>query len=192
LASKSNEVFASERDALQRHRPTVALASTKSISHIGTDDTPYISSPPDIIPIDIGRQLFVDDFLIENTTLRRTYHVAEYYPDNPVLKPDQPWESEGGLTAMVFSDGVWYDPNDHLYKMWYMGGYGRYTCYASSRDGIYWEKPVLDVLRGTNVVHAGDRDSCTVWLDLEEEDPQRIVWGSDDGLPESLPQGVGI
>jgi hypothetical protein len=78
---------------------------------------PYISSPPDIIPIDIGRQLFVDDFLIERTTLRRTYHVAEYYPDSPVLKPDQPWESEGGPTAMVFSDGVWYDPNDHLYKM---------------------------------------------------------------------------
>jgi hypothetical protein len=54
-----------------------------------------------------------------------------------------------------------------------MGGYGRYTCYATSRDGIHWEKPVLDVLQGTNVVHAGDRDSCTVWLDLEENDPQR-------------------
>ena len=49
---------------------------------------PYLISPPDVIPIDIGRQLFVDDFLIEQTTLKRTFHLAEYYPDNPVLKPD--------------------------------------------------------------------------------------------------------
>ncbi|MEI8044524.1 MAG: hypothetical protein WCL11_24150, partial [Verrucomicrobiota bacterium] len=28
---------------------------------------------PDVVPIDIGRQLFVDDFLIETTTLHRFY-----------------------------------------------------------------------------------------------------------------------
>ena len=28
--------------------------------------------------------------------------------------------------AMVFSDGVWYDPKDRLFKMWYMGGQGRH------------------------------------------------------------------
>ena len=25
---------------------------------------PYLDNPPDVVPIDIGRQLFVDDFLI--------------------------------------------------------------------------------------------------------------------------------
>ena len=30
---------------------------------------PYLQSPPDVIPIDVGRQLFVDDFLIEYTDL---------------------------------------------------------------------------------------------------------------------------
>src|SRR5262245_15080691 len=30
---------------------------------------PYLISPPAVIPIDIGRQLFVDDFLIAETTL---------------------------------------------------------------------------------------------------------------------------
>src|SRR6266852_5210921 len=84
---------------------------------------PYLLSPPAIIPIDIGRQLFVDDFLIEKTTLRRTYHQAQYHPANPVLRPDKPWEKSGkDPTAMVFSDGVWYDPQDRLFKMWYLGG----------------------------------------------------------------------
>jgi hypothetical protein len=135
---------------------------------------PYLISPPAVIPIDVGRQLFVDEFLVQETTLTRTFHSAEYHPGSPVLKPDQPWEHEGGSpTAMVFSDGVWYDPQDHLFKMWYMGGYTRSTCYATSADGIHWEKPLLDVRPGTNIVHPGGRDSATVWLDLEEKDPQR-------------------
>jgi len=33
---------------------------------------PYLISPPEVIPIDVGRQLFVDDFLIAETTLKRT------------------------------------------------------------------------------------------------------------------------
>lgn len=135
---------------------------------------PYLLSPPPVIPIDTGRQLFVDDFLIEEASLNRTFHAAKYHPSSPVLKPDRPWEQEGqSPTAMVFSDGVWYDPQDRLFKMWYMGGYVRSTCYATSPDGIQWEKPSLDVRPGTNIVQAGERDSATVWLDLEEKDPQR-------------------
>jgi hypothetical protein len=134
---------------------------------------PYLASPPAVIPIDVGRQLFVDDFLIEQTTLQRTFHAAAYHPASPVLKPDQPWEQEGGPSAMVFSDGVFYDPKDGLFKLWYMGGYLRSTCYARSQDGLHWEKPALDVVAGTNIVHTARRDSGTVWLDLEERDPQR-------------------
>jgi len=149
---------------------------------------PYLEGPPAVIPIDVGRQLLVDDFLIEQTTLKRTFHPAEYHSANPVLEPDKPWEHEGsrpGACAMPFSDGVWYDPQDRLFKMWYMGGYVYHTCYATSRDGIHWEKPELDVRPGTNVVDAPRdlerfgkdqtqyHDSCTVWLDLEEKDPQK-------------------
>lgn len=140
---------------------------------------PYLESPPALIPIDVGRQLFVDDFLIEETDLKRVCHRAEYFPGNPVLKPDKPWEMDtvsGGHpapTAMPFSDGVWFDPKDHLFKMWYMGGYVKSTCYAESRDGIAWEKPTLDVVPGTNIVQMEKRDSNAVWLDLNEPDPQR-------------------
>jgi hypothetical protein len=134
---------------------------------------PYLADPPDVIPIDLGRQLFVDDFLIARTTLSRTFRTAQYHPASPVLKPDKPWELEGGATAMVFSDGVWYDPNDRLFKLWYMGGYGAATCFATSQDGIHWDKPDLDVQPGTNIVHVGRRDSGVMWLDLEEKDPRR-------------------
>jgi hypothetical protein len=83
-------------------------------------------------------------------------------------------ETAGG-TAMPFSDGVWFDPADSLFKMWYMGGYMASTCLATSRDGVTWEKPTFDVTPGTNVVMeepAGPkrRDSSTVWLDLDEKD----------------------
>src|SRR5215472_8348738 len=127
------------------------------------DTAPYLLSPPPVIPIDVGRQLFVDYFLIEKTDLRRRFHQAEYYPDNPVLKPDKPWEatSEKRRQAMAFSDGVWYDAAAHLFKAWYVSG--PKTLYATSKDGIHWDKPALDVEPGANIVHKARRDSSTVW-----------------------------
>jgi hypothetical protein len=135
---------------------------------------PYLRDPPAVIPIDVGRQLFVDNFLIAQTTLRRTFHQAVYHPATPVLRPDRRWEQTSqNPTAMVFSDGVWYDPQDRLFKLWYMGGSGRATCLAVSSDGIRWDKRARDVEAGTNIVLPGARDSATVWLDLEERDPRR-------------------
>jgi len=135
---------------------------------------PYLKSPPEVIPIDVGRQLLVDDFLIDRTTLKRTFHTATYVKTNPVLVPDQPWETKTkpNPCAMVFSDGVFYDPEDKLFKMWYMGGYVAGTCYATSKDGIHWDKPQLDVFPGTNLIQQGWRDSSTIWLDQETKDPQ--------------------
>ncbi|MBM3738299.1 MAG: glycosyl hydrolase family 32 [Acidobacteria bacterium] len=143
-----------------------------------TKPPPYLASPPRTIPVDVGRQLFVDDFLIEQTTLSRVFHKPDYHPANPVLRPDRPWESEtpeqgASPTAMPYSDGVWFDPKDGLFKLWYMCGYGGATCYAESRDGVKWSKPDLDVRRGTNVVIGDPRGSTTVWLDHDEKDPDR-------------------
>ncbi|HWQ53433.1 MAG TPA: hypothetical protein VN442_07095 [Bryobacteraceae bacterium] len=133
---------------------------------------PYLLEPPDVIPIEVGRQLFVDDFLIESTDLRRTFHRPDYFEGNPVLKADKPWEFvEGVGKAMPFSDGVFWDPSDNLFKAWYLSAAG--TLYATSRDGVRWDKPALDIRPGTNVVHTAKRDSACVWLDLDERDPQR-------------------
>ena len=153
------------------------------------DTPPYLLSPPAVIPIDVGRQLFVDYFLIEETTLRRKFHAAQYYRGNPVLRPDKPWEATGPKRrqAMSFSDGVWYDPEAHLFKAWYVSGPA--TLYATSKDGVHWEKPQLDVEPGTNIVHKARRDSSTVWLDLEEKDPSRrykLAYSNGNEKPVSL------
>jgi len=145
---------------------------------------PYLVSPPAVIPIDVGRQLFVDDFLIESGTLVRSHHLPEYYAGNPVIAPEKPWEmKEGRPRAGVFSDGVFYDPADKLFKCWYWAAYvstrpyQSRTCYATSRDGLHWEKPALDVVPGTNIVQVDDpgvmRNSSTEWLDLDERAPER-------------------
>lgn len=132
-----------------------------------------MTAPPDVIPIDARRQLFVDDHLIEHTTLRRTFHAATVH-DSPMLEPDRPWEMQGDApAAMTFSDGVWYDPADRLFKMWYMGGLFRSTCYAVSEDGLRWTKTSLDVVPGTNIVQLAPRDSSTVWMDLDDPNPRR-------------------
>lgn len=141
-------------------------------------EPPYLRTPPAVIPIDLGRQLFVDDFLIAQTTLTRTHHRPTPHRDSPILRPDQAWEREGAAPmAMPFSDGVWYDPADRRFKMWYMGGYARAVCLATSEDGVRWTKPDLGrqggVREGTNIVHAGPRDSAIVWLDHETDDRQK-------------------
>ena len=144
---------------------------------------PYLIDPPAVIPIDVGRQLFVDDFLVEETTLTRSWHHATYHPASPVLRPEKPWELRDDVAertrrplnpaAMVFSDGVFFDPRDRVFKMWYMAGYGASTCLATSKDGIAWQRPSFDVVPGTNVVSQAVRDSSTIWLDLETRDPQQ-------------------
>ena len=139
---------------------------------------PYLRNPPAVIPIDVGRQLFVDDFLIEKTDLERTFHKVEYCRQNPVLKPEEPWENKSvGWFAAPFSGGLWYDPADGLFKMWYTGGFLASTCYATSRDGVHWTKPKLDIQKGTNIVlepvTKGRRkvDTTTIWLDHDAKDP---------------------
>lgn len=141
---------------------------------------PYLANPPAVIPIDVGRQLFVDDFLVQETTLERVFHRVEYCRDNPVVRPDQPWEHKGrGWFAAPFSGGAWFDPQDKLFKMWYCGGYLATLCYATSRDGLKWEKPKLDLEPGTNVVLVPGldparprHDTTLVWLDGETKDPK--------------------
>jgi len=144
---------------------------------------PYLVDRPAVIPIDLGRQLFVDDFLIDDTSLTRACHHAQYHPNNPVVWPSTDWEeydeyalrtnTRPNPAAMPFSDGIFYDQRDRLFKMWYMGGYSQNTCYATSSDGVVWQKPALDVVAGTNIVTHGLRDSSTVWLDLDERDRTR-------------------
>lgn len=145
----------------------------------GTDrkamPVPYLENRQEIIPINVGRQLFVDDFLIQSTNLSSVNHTPEYSHRNPVMEPDKEWESNLlGPFGAPFSDGIWFDEKDSKFKMWYLAGkqYSKsyYTCYAESDNGINWLKPNLGIYGNTNVVDTSDRDASTVWLDKFEAD----------------------
>ncbi len=134
---------------------------------------PYLDNPPAVIPIGIGRQLFVDDFLIEETTLSRIYHKAQKYEGNPIFKAETDLEKQRGIPGAVpKSGGIWWDSKDNLFKMWYEASWLGNMAYATSKDGINWDRPVLDFIPGTNALVPDIRpDSTTVWLDHQAKNP---------------------
>lgn len=145
---------------------------------------PYLFEKPDVISINTGRQLFVDGFLISETTLSPVYHTPTYYEGNPVLEPDKLWEKtiDGAPYAAPFSDGIWYDEKEKKFRMWYLAGAGSiykedkmafYTCYAESEDGKIWTKKNQDIVAGTNIVDTCNRDASSIWLSREEKDPSK-------------------
>lgn len=145
---------------------------------------PYLTNKPAVIPINVGRQLFVDDFLVSESNMETIFHTPDYYSLNPVLGPSEEWENtiEGAPYAAPFSDGIWYDEVEQKFKMWYLAGAGIihkddkqtfYTAYAESLDGKHWEKTLCDIVPQTNIVDTCNRDAATVWLDKQESDPSK-------------------
>lgn len=172
-------------------------------------DIPYLKHPPEIINISVGRQLFVDDFLIAETDLIPVFHQAVKYEGNPVLSPETPWEKEtGNFSACPKSGGVWYDEKERIFKMWYEAGWLNQMCYAVSADGIRWERPVLSIEPGTNKIllwknRAEDDpvpclrpDSCAVFIDDEAPADQRYKLGMHKpgsacpGVAATSPDGI--
>ncbi len=92
-------------------------------------------------------QLFVDDYLIAaRQNVVRTYHAFEKHPANPVVPADKPWE--GGC---IYTYGTILPNEDGKgYRMWYHalpGDHDAYRLlYATSQDGIKWEKPNLGLV----------------------------------------------
>ncbi|MBA4017646.1 MAG: hypothetical protein C0483_10775 [Pirellula sp.] len=117
-------------------------------------------------PLRDGTELFVDDVRIarkENVT--RRVHAAEKL-DRPVMVSDQPWERGGGprIYGTVHRDAATGE-----FRMWYS------RQYATSRDGIHWTKPALDVVqkegRWTNFVLP--KSGGAVVIDEMEPDPAK-------------------
>ncbi|MDO5299491.1 MAG: hypothetical protein Q4F18_08680 [Clostridia bacterium] len=140
---------------------------------------PYLDAPPDVIDIDLGRQLFVDDFLLEECWLERRYHQARFSPDSPVLSPQTPLEMNRGVApvAAPFTDGCWYDPQDGVYRLYYHAGWFDGTALAVSADGRHFVRKNLDNQVGTNRIFVPkpgwQRDGSCVWLDQQTDDPRQ-------------------
>lgn len=90
-------------------------------------------------------QLLVDDSLVASKeNVKRTYHPFAKHPCNPVLVPDKPWE---GQSAYIYGT-VLPDEGTTGYRLWYHSwASGEYrNLYATSRDGLTWEKPDLGLI----------------------------------------------
>ncbi len=122
----------------------------------------YLKNPPKVIPIDVGRQLFVDDFLIESTTLKRQCYQAEYYLGNPLhIDPESEKHNTNGD-----SGGIWYDYTDGKIKVWYQN-----LKLSTSDDGIHWQIPQFDVVPGTNKVVDNPTGITAIGIDPDTKDP---------------------
>jgi len=92
-----------------------------------------------VLSIGSVKQLFIDDYIIDNTT-----HISKVLNQGnkilqPVLESDMPWEKDVCLYGSVIKE-------DGIFKMWYraISYYDKsYLCYATSIDGINWFKPNL-------------------------------------------------
>ena len=103
------------------------------------------------------RYLFVDEAHVERTeNVKRTPHQPAKFGGNPVMRPTGPHEAE---VCLLFGTVIFDEEAGH-FKMWYHCGGG--VAYATSDDGIEWEKPRLDVTerngQATNIVFSRDQD----------------------------------
>jgi hypothetical protein len=143
---------------------------------------PYLKDPPAVVPIDVGRQLFVDDFLIAETTLARTFHQPKKHAANPVLAPTSPDEigPNDGQRAVCYlgHGGVFFDPHEKLFKMWYTADWRGGLAMATSRDALKWERPSLG-LAGGNLILARNSEFVggdnSVFFDATATNPNERV-----------------
>lgn len=109
-------------------------------------------------PIQVGnkRQLFIDEYIIENkTNLELFLHSPQ--KKGTVITFDKDWEGAFASYMTVLKDSI--------YRLYYRGydkcNRRNTTCYAESVDGIHWEKPdlglyeVCDTL-SNNVIMTGN------------------------------------
>ena len=153
-------------------------------------------------PLDIGnrRQVFIDRQFLASA------HDVELVPHSPgktgerTIVPDRSWErNDLGCYSCVLKVG-------EAYQMWYASYPG--LCYARSKDGITWEKPVLGLAefegsKDNNIVigyGAGGIDRCgtegVVFYDPKapEEEKFRYATRISDELKDTVvfssPDGI--
>jgi len=95
--------------------------------------------------------LVIDDaWILEIENLQRRVNQATKHPE-PVIQMDAPWDQE---TDVFNCFNVIYDEDEGVFKMWYsvmyyagelQDGPSKFA-YATSKDGIHWDKPKLGLV----------------------------------------------
>ena len=145
-----------------------------------------------------GKHLFLDDFRIEElTAARRVLNPPVKHPENPVLRPREPWEE-----ISLHLGHLLYDSGRGRFRVWYSSQAATvigtrvlvkdnppskvresHICYAESADAVDWERPAAGVTEqdrypGNNIVVPSLRPPGRAFLgtlidDPFESDPER-------------------
>ena len=166
--------------------------------------------PADVLHPGEVPQLFVDEYVIGAVDrLTRSLHAVEKHPGNPVLRPERPCEG----TSIEYTTVLW-DEAEKRFKTWYLCGDNQdfrtspgmksrfeiRSCYATSLDGVNWDKPDLGVIDcdGSAANNAVDRGR---WLqgvvhvssDQEPDDGRRykmLAWDTGGYQVAFSPDGI--
>ena len=134
---------------------------------------------------DPGLHLFADDAEVQDHPgfTRKVQRPTRAQPE-PVLRPEMPWE---GKTVQI-KGGYRYNGASDIFEMWYWtwsctidemyAGAPTFLCYATSKDGISWERPELgeyefEGSKKNNIVLATNGDPWGIMIDPLESDPAR-------------------
>ncbi len=152
-----------------------ALVTCAAVAE-GTEPTDELAGP---------WQLFIDDYLIAaKQHVQRRYHPFRKHPANPLIVVDQPWEDNvvAACTVLPGEDGSGF-------RMYYYcwtpekDPSRSYLCYATSKDGLKWDKPVLGLHEW-----AGDGTKSNNILPNGCGAVMRTPWSAD---PDRRYHGVG-
>ena len=165
----------------------VALAGANTVAS-ETQSAPASGSAQSSKVRRVGKthQLFLDDELFDKIQgLERIVNQPVKHHLNPILTYDKPWEGN----CVIAWGSVLYDNDQKIFKIWYEvykkfptgDDWNTLLCYATSRDGIVWEKPELGLIefhgsKANNIVFPPKRiyfDSPTVFADPHPTDQSR-------------------
>jgi len=152
------------------------------------------------------RQLFLDDACIERVErLQCVVNQPKKHSQNPVVRPDKPWESR----CQVYGTAL-FDEECGMFRLWYLttprdrgakplklneherAPHTTLCAYAESEDGIHWRKPNLgqfpyDGDRNNNLIDIGrwNCEGISVLYDPHDANPKHrwkaVYWDHGSG-----------
>ena len=153
---------------------------------------PLLAGEPHLAAVDEAKLLMLDTRVIEhaeNARLVLGSPVKE--PHNPLLRSDQSWEN----ATNNYYPNVHWDAEEKLWKLWYkdvladkdviaqmdapstVHDVGWYLLYATSRDGMAWQRPALGLHKfagsAANNIVSRDCPNVGVFKDLRDPEPGR-------------------
>jgi hypothetical protein len=122
--------------------------------------------------------LFIDPSALQEATAV-TWKVHQPHKVGAVMRPDLPWE---GNSIQIRSAPIW-SAEEHVWKLWYFGAGDGRSGFATSQDGIHWEKPNLG-----KVLFNGTKDNNMVAVTGTIPDRaagmiENVVYDPDDPDP---------